>query len=222
MNREKSSEIKKILNEMESIFETESYLQKRFDLNISHLEEETIAVISTGIKYAATMEEMYRIGFEAVCTGSESRSYCENGGANAFCRESFIGKDLPEIIAEFEGSIGEKIDLSFQNGSLYSTGGKKLADKVDAKSTSYGHIFKHRGIRGNLGRDKVKANKYQLAEMVNVTKLFESFLPHLKEINNLIYEVETMPSKLSERTSRIDTLSDKLQHLFSSLRVSSV
>ncbi|AAZ10911.1 hypothetical protein, conserved [Trypanosoma brucei brucei TREU927] len=222
MKKEKGDKMKEILNEMESVFEGESYLRKKFDLSVSYMEEKAMDVVRTGTRYAATMEEMYRVGSEAVRMLNNSHGFCRNNGIQVTCDGTLTGRDVSDIITEFDSSRDEHVDLRFHNGTAYSTGGRKLADRVDSVSTSHGHIFKHRGIRGNLGRDKVLANRYGLVEDVNVTRVFKSFLPHLKEINDVSSEIEVMLSKLSERASRIDTLSDKLHSLFSSLMASSV
>ncbi|AAZ10915.1 hypothetical protein, conserved [Trypanosoma brucei brucei TREU927] len=224
VRKEKGDKMKEILNEMESVFEGESYLRKKFNLNVSYLEEKVMDVVRTGTRYAATMVEMYRVGLEAVCIVNKSHGYCGDNGAYVKCGTTFVGKDISDVVRVLENS-SEHIDLSFQNRKTQKVaqsghGGSKLADKVNAASTSYGHIIKHRGIRSNLGKSKVITNGNGLVEFVHSPRIFKSFITPLREINDIISEIEATPSKLLEQTSRIDALEKELQSIFSSITIS--
>ncbi|CBH10626.1 hypothetical protein, conserved [Trypanosoma brucei gambiense DAL972] len=216
MRKDESNEMKEILNEMGSVFEAESYLQKKFDLNVSYLEKRMIAVVRTGTKYAATMEEMYRIGLEAVCVASKSHNYCGNNRTVVTCGKTFAGEGLSDIITEFDSDTSGHIDLRFHNGTVQSNGGNKLADRIDMASTTFGRILKHQGIKSSL-RVHAETNDYGLVEKVNAIKLLRFFVTPLREINEITSKIEAIPSKLSERAFRIDTLSGKLQSLLSSI-----
>ncbi|CBH10624.1 hypothetical protein, conserved [Trypanosoma brucei gambiense DAL972] len=222
MKRENSNEMKEILNEMGSVFEAESYLRKKFEVAVSHLEEKVMNVVSTGIRYAATMEEMYRVGLEAVCIVNSTLNYCGDNSTHVTCDRVFFGKHLSEIVSEFDRGTNEHIDLSFTSGTWQSFGGNKLADKVNTASTSLGLVLRHRGIRSSFGKDNVQTNKFRSVEIVNASDLLKLLITPLREINNIISQIESVPSQLLERASRIDTLSGRLRSIFNNLRVSSI
>ncbi|AAZ10913.1 hypothetical protein, conserved [Trypanosoma brucei brucei TREU927] len=219
MKKQKGDKMKEILNEMESVFEGESYLRKKFNLNVSYLEEKVMDVVRTGTRYAATMVEMYRVGLEAVCIVNKSHGYCGDNGAYVKCGTTFVGKDISGIVGDFD-SDADYMDLSFTGGGFQSHGGNKLADKVNTASTSLGLVLKHRGIRNNLGKDNVQTNKLRSVEKVNASELLKLFVTPLREINDIISEIEATPSKLLEQTSRIDALEKELQSIFSSITIS--
>ncbi|AAZ10917.1 hypothetical protein, conserved [Trypanosoma brucei brucei TREU927] len=217
MKKQKGDKMKEILNEMERIVETESYLQKNFNLNVSYFEKKMMTIVRVGIRYSATMEEMYRVGLEAVRSGKEVPKSCEIYEANVTCERAFSGGNLSIIVAEFGSGTEENIDLRFENGGHWSKGGNKLADRVHNVSTTFGRVIKHRGIGNSLGKARVLMDERDLVEHVSAAKLLKLFVTHLREVGNLTSEVEATPSKLSERVHKFSILEKKLESLFNSL-----